>query len=170
MSIFGVKRVGKTSLIQRYISDIFDINSKSTLGAAIHVKYLKIQDKTILLQIWDFGGEEKFQFLLPSYAYGSFGAIFMYDLTQRESLEKYRDWISVFKAGLREQQLDVPILLVGGKLDLEHNRTVFREDIEGVLKSGLFFDVLECSAKTGKNIDRIFEVLLNEIINRVCII
>ena len=123
-----------------------------------------------MLQIWDFGGEEKFRFLLPSYAFGSFGAIFMYDITQKETLDNVRDWVTVFKTGLREDQYDVPILLVGGKLDLESNRTVFRKDIEEILKSGLFFNVLECSAKSGRNIDRIFKVLLNEILNRVCII
>ena len=146
------------------------MNIKSTLGAAIHVKYLKIQDKTILIQIWDFGGEDKYRFLLPSYAYGSFGAIFMYDITNKDTLEVFKDWISVFKSGLRDDKLDVPILLIGAKLDLENERTCFREDIEKVIQSGLFFDVIECSAKTGRNIDKVFEVLINEIMNRIGVI
>lgn len=143
------------------------MDTKPTLGAAIHVKYIEFQDKIILLQIWDFGGEDKYRFLLPAYAYGTFGAVFMYDITKKDSLTRFEEWVSVFKSGLKN---DVPILLVGGKRDLINNRVYFEENIEKILKSDLFFNAIECSAKTGENINKVFEILLEEIMKGVAII
>ena len=170
LSIFGVKGVGKTTLIHRYITNIFDVNVKSTLGAAIHVKYLKIDNKTVLIQIWDFGGEEKYRFLLPSYAYGTFGAIFMYDTTNKETLNNFKEWISIFKSGLREDKLEIPILLVGGKTDLLNQRSCYKEDLEKIIQSNLFFNIMECSSKTGENVDKVFRILLEEIMKRISLI
>ncbi|MBY9005127.1 MAG: GTP-binding protein [Candidatus Lokiarchaeota archaeon] len=165
IAIFGERNVGKTSLITRYITDTFEVDTKPTLGAAIHVKYIKMKDKTILLQIWDFGGEDKYRFLLPSYAYGTFGAIFMYDISKIESLANFREWISVFKSGLKKENDDIPILLVGGKLDLENSRTCLEQEKKNLLDTGIFFGIIECSSMTNENINQVFELLLKEIIN-----
>jgi len=51
------------------------------LGVDFLLKAIKINDENIKLQIWDFAGEERFQFLFPSYIRGSSGAIFIYDIT-----------------------------------------------------------------------------------------
>ncbi len=163
ISIFGEKTVGKTSLITRFITNAFQMDTKPTLGAAIHVKYLKSEDKNILLQIWDFGGEEKFRFLLPSYCSGSIGAIYMYDISNMNSLKNFKEWISVFKSGLKDKIKDAPILLVGGKNDIEQNRKDSSEYFKFVLDSGLFINSMDCSSKTGKNVDKVFKVLLDEI-------
>lgn len=124
-----------------------------------------MKDKTILLQIWDFGGEDKYRFLLPSYAYGTFGAIFMYDISKIESLANFREWISVFKSGLKKENDDIPILLVGGKLDLENSRTCLEQEKKNLLDTGIFFGIIECSSMTNENINQVFELLLKEIIN-----
>lgn len=134
------------------------------MGAAIHVKYIERDSKTILLQIWDFGGEDKYRFLLPSYAYGTFGAIFMYDITKIETLANFREWISVFKSGLKTDNNEIPILLVGGKLDLESNRNCSENDINSLLNTGLFFDKIECSSMTNKNINKVFVLMLDKVI------
>jgi small GTP-binding protein len=165
--IFGESGVGKTSLVQRFVTNQFDHNTKPTLGAAIHVKHFEMDRKIILLQIWDFGGEDRFRFLLPSYAKGAFGGIFMYDISRKETLENYEEWVSVFQSGLPENRNDIPILLVGGKSDLEHHRECTEEDISPVYKSEYFFDIIECSAKIGENVDYVFKTLINEIMKNL---
>lgn len=163
--IFGDARVGKTSLVKRFTTNRFDQNTKSTLGAAIHVKYFNMKNKRIQIQIWDFGGEDQFRFLLPSYAMGAFGGIFMFDITRPSTLSHYDDWVSVFKSGLPENRKDIPILLVGGKSDLENNRACKKEDINILLNSSYFFDYMECSAKIDENVNKVFESLITEIMN-----
>jgi len=164
--VFGDARVGKTSLVKRFTTHRFDQNTKSTLGAAIHVKYFNTENKIIQIQIWDFGGEDQFRFLLPSYAMGAFGGIFMFDITRPSTLSHYDDWVSVFKSGLPENRKDVPILIVGGKSDLENNRACQEEEINDLRKTKFFFDYIECSSKIDENVNKVFKTLIGEIMNR----
>jgi len=66
--IFGAGGVGKTTLVQRYITGHFRESTKMTIGADILIKELEINNWKVRLQIWDFGGEARFIFFLPPYA------------------------------------------------------------------------------------------------------
>lgn len=60
---------------------------------------------------------------------------------------------------------DIPIILVGNKIDLEDQRVVSREKGEEIaLKFGMLF--LETSAKLNINVDLIFQDLITEINQR----
>ena len=135
------------------------------MGAEIHVKYMDIMQYKIVLQIWDFGGEEQFRFLLPTYARGAFGGIFMYDITRVGTTLKLAEWLNTFKEGLFKDEKDVPILLVGGKLDLIERRMVSLEEAKRLKEDHGFFDLIECSSKTGENVNEIFEKIVHEIMN-----
>ena len=163
LCIFGEARVGKTSLTRRYLTGIFDLDVTMTMGAEIFVKYIEIENKRIALQIWDFGGEEKFKFLLPIYATGSNAGIFMFDLTREATLKKIDDWLTVFKKGIAPNEEKIPILMVGGKLDLQEERSCSKEDAVNLLKTHDLHYYIECSAKTGENIERIFEIIANAV-------
>ena len=95
--VFGDSGVGKTTLINRYLTNKFLENIKSTLGAAIHVKLFKSDNGKVTLQVWDFGGEDKFKFLIKSYAQGCSGGIFVFDLTNYESLINIINWLPEFR-------------------------------------------------------------------------
>ena len=64
--IFGNGGVGKTSLLQRYLTGEFTLNLKVTIGVDIASKSLKLEDSKVILQIWDFGGEERFKIFMGS--------------------------------------------------------------------------------------------------------
>ena len=51
--IFGDAGVGKTTLVNRYLTGIFDSNYKITIGADFYLKKLIIDDKDVTLQIWE---------------------------------------------------------------------------------------------------------------------
>ena len=164
LCIFGNRQVGKSSLVNRFVDGRFEFDLKPTIGAAIFVKNIELCNKLIKLQIWDFGGEERFHFLLKSYAYGSFGGIFMFDLTNAHSLNEIYDWISIFRGSLESNFKEAPILLVGGKSDLKNQRIFTRDDIKSYLNSLKLFNYIECSSKTGENVNFIFETLVSKII------
>ena len=63
--IYGETCVGKTTLARRFLKGYFEEDIKVTMGAEIFVKFLQIEDKRVVLQVWDFGGESMFNFLLP---------------------------------------------------------------------------------------------------------
>ncbi|MFW9785880.1 MAG: GTP-binding protein, partial [Candidatus Heimdallarchaeota archaeon] len=59
--IFGDAGCGKTTLTQRFLTNRFISDSKMTIGVDFEVKSLEIDAKKVKLQIWDFGGEERFR-------------------------------------------------------------------------------------------------------------
>ena len=164
MCIFGDSGVGKSTLINRYITAKFDHDQKSTLGAAILMKFIETETMRITLQIWDFAGEEKFSLLLPSYAKGSSAAIFMCDISKRESIMNIDNWLLKFNEGLNNRDPKFPLIVVGGKLDLEDQRSLNRKDIEDILTVRKEFDYLECSSKTGENVDLLFQTIVDKML------
>ncbi|MHA1472731.1 MAG: Rab family GTPase [Promethearchaeota archaeon] len=164
MCVFGDSGVGKSTLINRYITAKFDQDLKSTLGAAILMKFIETETMKITLQIWDFAGEKRFSFLLPNYAKGSSAAIFMCDISNRESILNINSWISAFDEGLNIQNPKFPLIVVGGKLDLEELRSLYKMDIGPILTVRKEFDYLECSSKTGENVDLLFQTIVDKML------
>ena len=165
--IFGDAGVGKTTLVNRYLTGIFNSNYKITIGADFYLKKLIIDDKDVTLQIWDFAGEDKFRFLLPSYVSGSAGAIFMYDITRRSSIENCENWLKVLKKSFESNKIDIPLVMVGGKLDLESKRTVLKEKASQMASIYDFSENLECSAKTGRNVEDIFVSISKNMLDKI---
>ena len=162
--VFGDGGVGKTALVNRYLSGLFSESTKMTIGVDLATKHINWEGIDITLQLWDLGGEERFRFFLPGYARGSFGGIFIYDITRFNSLMNLDEWLNIFKKGAETERYRVPILMVGSKLDLEHKRSVSPEDAFYKSQNHEIYDVLECSAKTGHNVDDIFKNITEEIL------
>ena len=154
--VFGDGGVGKTTLINRYLTGLF-AQGTITIGVDFHIKAVDIQGKKVTLQIWDFAGEDRFRFLLPSYAKGANGVIFMFDITRYTSLHSVNEWLDVFRKSVsEEEEEEVPMIIVGGKLDLNERRAIPRSDAANIASEFQFDDYLECSAKTGENVEEIF--------------
>ncbi len=164
--LFGPGGVGKTTLTRKYLTGLFEDDTKFTMGASIHVKIITIDDKRITLQIWDFGGENQFRFLLPVYSHGSACGIFMSDLSRYSTIKDIEEWIRLFQEGLEEGEKDIPLLLVGGKLDLIDKRAISEEEARKFAEKNNCFDYIECSSKTGENIEKVFEIAVNMILKR----
>lgn len=165
--IFGDGGVGKTTLVNRYLSGLFKSNYKITIGADFFMKKLYLDENKITLQIWDFAGEERFRFLLPRYVEGSNGAIFMYDMTRYSSILNIYEWLGSFKESFDREMIDIPLIMVGGKLDLDFNRKVSKEDAQELAKKNNIYDCIECSSKTGENVEEIFIKITQMMIKRL---
>jgi small GTP-binding protein len=169
--LFGDGGVGKTTLVTRYLTGIFKLNQQMTIGVDFHVKKLEIAGLKITLQIWDFAGEDRFRFLLPSYVLGASGGIFMYDITRYTSLKNFAEWIEIFKKGyIGTKEGQMPVIMVGGKLDLAYKRTVTSEEAFELAKKHNLYGYVECSSKEGNNIEDIFSEMAKLMMNRVGLI
>ena len=65
---------GKTALIQRFLTNLFKSDQTMTIGVDFEVKSLTVDGQKVKLKIWDFDGEERFRFLLPTYVKGAQGS------------------------------------------------------------------------------------------------
>jgi small GTP-binding protein len=160
--LLGDASVGKTSLTLRYISGFFLEDLKLTIGVDFYSKTTDFNGKKVKLQIWDFGGEERFRFLLSQYCKGANGAFFLYDITKSLTLDHLPDWTQI----IREHAGDIPIMLIGSKKDLEEFRDVSTEDGDLAAKKYNLTSVMELSSKTGENVEQAFEIMTKILIEK----
>lgn len=145
--------MGKTSIIIRFTDDKFDSSYQATIGIDFLSKIMYLEDRTIRLQLWDTAGQERFRSLIPSYIRDSSVAVIVYDVTNRASFIDCEGWVSNVRA---ERSSDVPIFIVGNKIDLTDKRQVTTEEGERKAKElGVYF--AETSAKTSVNIKQLFK-------------
>ncbi len=164
--IFGDAGCGKTTLTQRFLTNLFKSDTKMTIGVDFEVKSLEINGKKIKLQIWDFGGEERFRFLLPTYVRGANGALFMYDVTNYSSLAHIDDWLLVVRKEMKSEQDAFPIIAIGGKADLVDNREITGDEGLNIARSRGVDGFIECSSKTGENVEVTFDALTKLMMQR----
>jgi small GTP-binding protein len=164
---FGDGGVGKTTLIGRYLTGVFKTTTSITIGVDFHVKKIKIDNKLVSLQIWDFAGENRFRFLLPSYVVGASGGIFLYDITRFSSLKNFPEWIEIFKKGfVGAKNKPLPVIMVGSKLDLNYKRAVSSKEAYDLAKAQNLFGYIECSSKDGRNIEDVFTEIAKLMLTR----
>lgn len=160
--MIGDASVGKTTLSEHYITGVFNPDVRLTVGVEFFIKTVKIYGKHVKLQLWDLGGEDRFRFLLPTYCLGCSGAIFMYDVTSRSSLQSNQAWTTIVK----EKNGNIPILLVGNKVDLD-SRVIPRDHGIQVARQNGMAGFVETSAKEGINVNEAFNTLTDLMVKRM---
>ncbi|MHA2008268.1 MAG: Rab family GTPase [Promethearchaeota archaeon] len=163
--IFGDVGCGKTTLRKRFMTKEFEPICNKTIGVDFQTKDCKFDGMEVKLMIWDFAGERRFRYMFPEYLKGAMGGIMMYDITNYSSFSDIRNWISL----IQETNQGFPIILLGSKLDLDVLREIPRKEGIAVAKSMGFSGFIECSSKTGENVELLFEVLIRLIINNMVI-
>ena len=158
--LLGDDSIGKTCFFLRYSDGIFDQTHMATIGLDYRLKSIKLKNgKSIKLQIWDTAGQDRFRAITKNYYKGSHGIILIYDVTSRRTFESIRNWVSQIREEATEK---VTIYLVANKIDMDEDRKVKKEEGEKLAKElGLPF--METSAKSGINVDKIFDDLVERI-------
>lgn len=158
----GDGSVGKTTLLQRYIGGFFEANPHMTIGVNFYLKRLFLNSVDVTLQLWDFGGQARFRFLLKKYVGGASGAFLLYDLSNPSTLESAEEWVDL----VRMENKSLPILLVGTKYDLIDLEKIDDKESNIVMAKFRMIANIKTSSKTGLNIEDIFEILVKELLNR----
>jgi len=158
MIIIGDSGAGKSNLMSQYICNEF-FDSPSTIGVEFMTKDIIYDKKNIKIQIWDTAGQEKFRAISRCIYHGSKGAILVYDITNQNSFENISHWLKEFRSQVPEC---TKLLLIGNKCDLHDLRQVqTNHAIEFSKDNHLLF--LETSALSSHNVDKAFELLIDEI-------
>lgn len=158
----GEGGVGKTTLLRRFVEGTFFQSTKMTIGVEFFLKTIHLGDNEITLQLWDFGGQERFRFLLESYVLGAKGALLMFDLTRINTLDKLDSWLDI----VRKNDPKLPILFVGTKTDLGEEIMVDDDYAMSFMEPMDLFDYLKVSSKSGENVEEVFQLLTLKILER----
>lgn len=156
--LFGDSNVEITKLTPRFLTDTFKSDLKMTMGVDFKEKSVEIEGKKVKLNIWAFGGQERFRFLLPTYVRGADGGIFLYDITSHSSIAHIDDWLLLIRNELSTDKL-FPIIMVGYNADLIEAREVKSKEAIEIAKSRKLNGNIECNFKTGENVDKVFMTL-----------
>ena len=156
--IIGDSTVGKTSMLLKYTENIFPESHMATIGVEYKIKEIKTDKYDIKLNIWDTAGQERFKSITKSFFNNTNGVIFVYDITNAKSFEGVKNWI-------KESEMcgKFEYLICGNKVDLERARKVPFNDLNayGIKRKKLVF---ETSAKTGANLNVVFQKLIDLIL------
>lgn len=164
--LIGDPSVGKTSLVRKFVLDIFDDKYLTTLGTKVTNKTLILtpQDlnKRVELKmlIWDVMGQKEYRLIQESAYQGSSGAIVVCDLSRKETLDHLGNWVS----DLFNISGVIPLLFVGNKIDLMDTSTLDVTELDNVSMSYEAPYYL-ASAKTGENVEDAFHTLGLNMIN-----
>jgi small GTP-binding protein len=156
--------VGKTTLLRRYVDGVFDESTIETVGVEFFVKEIKLENvgTSCSLQIWDLGGQQRFRHLLQNFTMGARGALLLFDLTQMPVIEEVLNWVNL----LRSHDINLPIILIGTKLDLVDLIAVNDESAFDIKQIFNMADYIKTSSKTGKNVNLVFQTLANILISK----
>ena len=161
--IIGDSTVGKTSIITRFANGTFDSNYLATVGLDNFTKDEIIDNKTIRIKIWDTTGQERYKSLTKGFFRNAEGVMLVYDVTNSETYENLKYWMQSIKNNLGENMGEIPIIIIGNKIDCQE-REVSVEEAENFWKEQ-GFPYFETSAKTGENIDKTIKFLVKQVIN-----
>jgi small GTP-binding protein len=160
LCLLGDGAVGKTSLVRRYVFDVFDDKYLISFGTKVTKKSMRIGDVDLDLMIWDILGQKSQEVLHAAYYRGAAGALAVCDFTRPETMKNLRSWLGSFRSVVG----DMPVLILGNKSDLEKKFSLSELESFG---ASVGCEVIETSAKSGQNVERAFSEMGKKLLEAV---
>lgn len=150
----GNYKVGKTSLIMRFVQNLFQDSYHSTIGVEISKKDMELSKDTVInFAIWDIGGQiTQMAPYRKRFYEGAQSALVVLDRTRQDNLKSIELWHNEIKKYVGK---DINIILVGNKSDIVENIEISEESIKTIANEKGFHYILT-SAKTGENVYEMF--------------
>ncbi|CAO3600319.1 unnamed protein product [Absidia cylindrospora] len=170
--VVGDLGTGKTSIIRRYVHNIFSNNYKSTIGVDFALKVIQWAPEIIIrLQLWDIAGQERFGNMTRVYYKEALGAFVVYDVTRPQTFEGVTKWKQDLdsKVSLPEPWGGghIPVVLLANKMDMlqeGHGQPINHQEMNQFCRDNGFSNWFETSAKDNSNIDEAARHLIESIV------
>ncbi|WDT85490.1 Rab family GTPase [Alteromonas sp. 009811495] len=151
--ILGPTGVGKTSLTKQFVEGIFSEKYKTTIGVKIDKKHVHENDSDVQLLIWDLEGIDRYCGFNPRYLRGASAYIIVVDQTRSQSLLEGMEILEL----ARDHYPNVPAFFVVNKTDLPTSWHWSEEELASYAQK--FAVLIKTSAKTGENVDKLFNTI-----------
>jgi len=158
--LIGDPGVGKTSLIRRFVLDLFDDTYLTTIGAKVTKKAMGVDVPerdlhiNLSLMIWDVAGQKEYKLFHEMYLKGMEGVLAVADLTRMNIFDSLKGAIHMADRAA----VNTPMIFLLNKCDLAELSSIDLKDVR-TLASQRDVPVLATSAKTGMNVELAFDQL-----------
>ena len=162
--LLGNSGVGKTSIINRYVNNVYNSNCETTLGSTYSTREV-IKDNVIYkLNLWDTTGQEKYHSITNLFIKGSSIVILVYSIDLLSSFEGLNYWYNSIKENLEGN--NYVLVVVGSKSDLinEEEEVVSEDEAKNFAKERNAIFKLVSSKEDPVGINNLFDKLLDELI------
>jgi len=153
----GAFAVGKTSLVSRFVHQMFTEKYLTTIGVKIDKKSIDLDGQHIDLMLWDLAGEDDFQSVRMSYLRGAHGYFLVIDGTRKETLETAIE----LQQRVEKEIGEAPFLALINKSDIADQWQLTSSDLERLV--GLGWNILKTSAKDDLGVEDAFKTLTGKI-------
>ncbi|KAL2358873.1 ras small monomeric GTPase [Cryomyces antarcticus] len=161
--VLGSGGVGKSCLTAQFVQNIWIESYDPTIEDSYR-KRVKMDGRSVLLEILDTAGTEQFSKLDHIYMQTGQGFLLVFSITSMSSLRELgelRDQIIRIKGDPK-----VPLVLVGNKSDLEEDRVVSRAEAFSISQRWGNIPYYETSARRRANVDHVFEDICRQMIRK----
>jgi len=159
--VIGDGRVGKTTLLLHFVDKAFRELYIPTIGIQVSLKNFDFEETTLVkYNLWDIAGQDLFKQVRSNFYIGSQAVLICFDVTNSGSFKNVENWYKDMKISIDKK---IPVFLVGNKIDLP--RVVSKVNAKEMAKKLNGFYV-ETSAKTGENVEKVFEDLARILIKK----
>lgn len=160
--VLGETSVGKTALINCLVGREFQTSMLPTVGVDFVKKTFNVDGAKIQLSVWDTAGQERFRSITKMQYRGAQGIVLVYDVTNSSTFTHLSYWMNSINCEISHSHNSlepVPIILIGNKVDLTEQIQVSTSKGKKLASKEMAFEFFETSAKTGKNVQQVFERL-----------
>ena len=168
--LLGDFSVGKTSMIRRFVFNMFDDKYLSTIGVKVSRKTVVVPQANdvveLMIMLWDLAGSHEFNQMQASYYRGAAGAMLVGDLTRLDTIENLHTYANNFL----EINPNASLVLAANKYDLIQNNHLSEAQpkmLEQIKNITSQFDMpyYLTSAKTGDAVETVFRHLAERLVS-----
>ena len=166
--LVGNASTGKTSIVDRYIKNIFINKKEATIAPNSLSKLIRKNNVIYRLHIWDIPGQDKSPALTSVFCKDSHGIIFCCDALVEQSRNDILTWIKSIKEFIDIS--DLPMIIMENKCDLlgdenDYNKGI--EELKSFSDNNNFLGAFRTSALNGYNVENAINFLVDDIINKI---
>ena len=158
--VLGDSKIGKTSILERYVNKHFKDNYIVTIGMDVRIKKLSINNIKFDIYITDTAGQERFRSISKMSYKGADGILIGFALNDEKTIQSVNYWVEQIYEN-KGKNSNVALVLFGNKCDDEENICIEEEQINKV-KSTIGLQYFKTSAKDNINIQELFEYLIKQ--------
>ena len=158
--VLGDSKIGKTSILERYVNKTFKDNYLVTIVMDIRIKRLQINNNNLNIHITDTAGQERFRSISKMQYNRTHGILIGFALNDRKTFESITYWVEQIYTN-RGNNSEIGLVLFGNKCDDKENIEVTDEEINDI-KTKYKLQYFSTSAKENIDVQNLFEYLIKE--------